>query len=150
MANALAAYAHYLSIFVLFALLTLEHRLFAREITVETARSLIRLDIAYGVCAGLVLVTGLARVLWFGKGLAYYLGNGLFHAKVGLFILVGLISVVPTWVYLSWRNDLKAGRMPNISAGQARLVTTVIRLELALLLVIPLLATMMARGIGTA
>ncbi|SEQ66332.1 putative membrane protein [Pseudomonas cuatrocienegasensis] len=87
MANALAAYAHYLSIFVLFALLTLEHRLFSREITVETARSLIRLDIAYGVCAGLVLVTGLARVLWFGKGLAYYLGNGLFHAKVGLFIL---------------------------------------------------------------
>ncbi|WP_139133833.1 DUF2214 family protein, partial [Pseudomonas sp. 21C1] len=63
---------------------------------------------------------------------------------------VGLISVVPTWVYLSWRNDLKAGRMPNISAGQARLVTTVIRLELALLLVIPLLATMMARGIGAA
>ncbi len=150
MANALAAYAHYLSIFVLFALLTLEHRLFSREIAIDTARSLIRLDIAYGVCAGLVLVTGLARVLWFGKGLAYYLGNGLFHAKVGLFILVGLISVVPTWVYLSWRNDLKAGRAPHVSAGQARLVTTVIRLELALLLVIPLLATMMARGIGAA
>ena len=38
MANAVAAYAHYLPIFVLFALLTLEHRLFTREIAVDTDR----------------------------------------------------------------------------------------------------------------
>jgi putative membrane protein len=95
-----------------------------------------------------VLFTGLARVLWYGKGLDYYLGNSLFHAKVGLFIVIGLISVVPTFVFLNWRNSLQAGEVPSVSARQAKLVTGVIRLELLLLLVIPLLAVLMARGHG--
>ncbi len=38
--------------------------------------------------------------------------------------------------------------MPQVSARQVRLVTSVIRLELLLLLVIPLLAVLMARGHG--
>jgi putative membrane protein len=87
-------------------------------------------------------------VLWYGKGLDYYLGNSLFHTKVGLFILVGLISVVPTFVFLNWRNSLKAGEVPQVSARQARLVIMAIRLELLLLLAIPLLAVLMARGYG--
>jgi putative membrane protein len=148
MAQALAAYLHYLSIFVLFALLSVEHVQFKLPLDLRRARSLIITDIAYGISAGVVLFTGLARVLWYGKGLDYYLGNSLFHAKVGLFILVGLISVVPTFVFLNWRNSLKAGEVPQVSARQARLVIMVIRLELLLLLALPLLAVLMARGYG--
>lgn len=148
MAQSLAAYLHYLSIFVLFALLSVEHVQFKLPLDLRRARSLIITDIAYGISAGVVLFTGLARVLWYGKGLDYYLGNSLFHAKVGLFILVGLISVVPTFVFLNWRNSLKAGEVPQVSARQARLVIMVIRLELLLLLALPLLAVLMARGYG--
>ena len=148
MAQALAAYLHYLSIFVLFALLSVEHVQFKLPLDLRRARSLIITDIAYGISAGVVLFTGLARVLWYGKGLDYYLGNSLFHAKVGLFILIGLISVVPTFVFLNWRNSLKAGEVPQVSARQTRLVIMVIRLELLLLLAIPLLAVLMARGYG--
>ncbi len=148
MAQSLAAYLHYLSIFVLFALLSVEHVQFKLPLDLHRARSLIITDIAYGISAGVVLFTGLARVLWYGKGLDYYLGNSLFHAKVGLFILVGLISVVPTFVFLNWRNSLKAGEVPQVSERQARLVIMVIRLELLLLLAIPLLAVLMARGYG--
>ncbi|CAN7290136.1 DUF2214 family protein [Pseudomonas sp. LjRoot71] len=148
MAQALAAYLHYLSIFVLFALLSVEHVQFKLPLDLRRARSLIITDIAYGISAGVVLFTGLARVLWYGKGLDYYLGNSLFHAKVGLFILIGLISVVPTFVFLNWRNSLKAGEVPQVSARQARLVIMVIRLELLLLLALPLLAVLMARGYG--
>lgn len=148
MAQAIAAYLHFLSIFALFALLSIEHVQFKLPLDLQRARRLIMVDMAYGLCAGLVLVTGLARVIWYGKGLDYYLGNGLFHAKVGLFILVGLISVVPTFVFINWRNSLKAGQVPQVSAGKARLVIMVIRLELLLLLIIPLLATLMARGHG--
>lgn len=149
MGQAIAAYLHYLSIFLLFALLSIEHVQFKLPLDLRRARSLIITDIAYGICAGVVLFTGLARVLWFGKGLDYYLGNSLFHAKVGLFILVGLISVLPTFVFLNWRNNLKAGQVPQVNARQARLVGWVIRLELLLLLAIPLLAVLMARGAGT-
>lgn len=148
MAAAIAAYLHYLSIFLLFALLTLEHQLFKRPLDLARARSLVRIDMAYGATAGLVLFTGAARVLWYGKGVDYYLGNSVFHAKVGLFLLIGLISIVPTFVFLNWRNTLKAGEVPQVSDKQARWVTLVIRVELLGLLVLPLLAALMARGYG--
>lgn len=148
MGQALVAYLHYLSVFLLFALLSIEHVLFKLPLNLRRARSLIITDIAYGICAGVVLFSGLARVLVYGKGLDYYLGNSLFHVKVGLFILVGLISVLPTFVFLNWRNGLNAGEIPQVSARQGRLVVLVIRLELLLLLVIPLLAVLVANGYG--
>src|SRR3990167_4194629 len=100
MAEAIAAYLHYLSIFLLFALLTLEHGLFKQPLDLQRARRLLRIDAAYGASAGLVLVTGAVRAVWFGKGLDYYLHNGLFHAKLGLFVLIGLLSILPTKLFL--------------------------------------------------
>lgn len=148
MGQALVAYLHYLSIFLLFALLSIEHVQFKLPLDLRRARSLIITDIAYGICAGVVLFSGLARVLLYGKGLDYYLDNSLFHAKVGLFILVGLMSIVPTFVFLNWRNSLKAVEVPKVSQRQGHWVIWVIRVELLLLLIIPLLAVLMARGYG--
>ncbi|MNF79503.1 hypothetical protein D3C85_1339000 [compost metagenome] len=148
MGEAIAAYLHYLSIFLLFALLTLEHQLFKRPLDLPRARSLMRIDIAYALSAGLVLASGAARLVWYGKGLAYYLHNSLFHAKLGLFILIALLSILPTLVFLNWRNDLRAGLVPQVSARLGTLVIMTIRLELLLLLVLPLLAALMARGFG--
>jgi len=148
MADAIAAYLHYLSIFLLFALLVLEHRLFKLPLDLDRARSLMRIDIAYGITASLVLATGLARVLWFGKGSAYYLHNSLFHAKVGLFALVALLSTFPTVVFLGWRNSIKAGQVPVLSPRTGKLLVITLRAELTLLLVLPLLGALMARGFG--
>lgn len=148
MGEAIAAYLHYLSIFLLFALLTLEHQLFKRPLDLPRARSLIRVDIAYALSAGLVLASGAARLVWYGKGPAYYLHNSLFHAKLGLFILIALLSILPTLVFLNWRNDLRAGQVPQVSARLGTLVIMTIRLELLLLLILPLLAALMARGFG--
>ena len=148
MADAIAASLHYLSIFVLFALLTCEHVLFKAELDVATARKLLRIDILYGASAGLVLLTGLARVIWFGKGLDYYLHNWVFHAKVSLFILIGLLSILPTLTFFNWRNDLLAGKAPTITPAQAKRTIMVIRLELLILVCLPFLASLMARGVG--
>ena len=148
MADAIAASLHYLSIFVLFALLTCEHILFRADLDHSTARRLLRSDIAYGISAGLVLVTGAVRVVWYGKGLDYYLHNWLFHAKVSLFILLGLLSILPTLTFFNWRNDLLAGKAPSVSPAQARRTIWVIRLELLILVCLPFLASLMARGVG--
>ncbi|MDH4570053.1 DUF2214 family protein [Pseudomonas sp. BN414] len=148
MGQAVAAYLHFLSIFVLFALLVLEHRLFKLPLDLERARSLVRIDLIYGLAAGAVIVTGLARVFWYGKGLDYYLHNSMFHAKMGLFVLIALLSGFPTFVFLNWRNALKAGRVPEVSPGKAKAVIMVIRLELLLALLLPLFAVLMARGYG--
>lgn len=148
MAEAIAAYLHYLSIFVLFALLTFEHVQLKLPLDLPRARSLMRVDIAYGITAGVVLATGLARALWYGKGSAYYLHNALFHAKVSLFVLVAVLSLLPTLVIARWRSTVKAGKVPQVSERQGSLLINLIRLELALLVVIPLLAVLMARGYG--
>ncbi|MCY1272730.1 hypothetical protein D9M68_476030 [compost metagenome] len=148
MGQAVAAYLHFLSIFVLFALLVLEHRLFKLPLDLERARSLVRIDLAYGLSAGAVLVTGLARVFWYGKGVDYYLANSMFHAKMGLFVLIAALSSYPTFVFLNWRNDLKAGVVPMLGPRKAKLVIMTIRLELLLALILPLLAALMARGYG--
>jgi putative membrane protein len=149
MSQAIAAYLHYLSIFLLFALLTTEHVLFRLPPDADRARRLIRVDLAFDVAALAVLATGTARALWLAKGVPYYLHNAAFHAKVGLFLLVALLSILPTLTFLGWRRDLRANRTPALSPGRARRVIRTIRLELALLLVIPLLATLMTRGFGT-
>ena len=148
MAEAIVAYLHYLSIFLLFALLSIEHVQFKLPLDLLRARSLMITDIAYGISASLVLFTGAARVLWYGKGADYYLHNYLFHAKVGLFLLIALVSIVPTFTFLNWRNSLQAGQIPQVSPHRARLVIMCIRFELLLLLIMPLLAVCMARGYG--
>ena len=76
------------------------------------------------------------------------MGNSLFHAKLGLFVLVGLLSILPTVVFIKWRKTVKVGQVPDPTTRQMRLVIWSIRIELLLLLVIPLLATLMARGYG--
>ncbi|HAW24796.1 MAG TPA: DUF2214 domain-containing protein, partial [Pseudomonas sp.] len=107
-----------------------------------------RVDLAFGIAAGLVLLTGAARAMRYGKGLDYYLNNSFFHAKIGFFVAVALLSIYPTVTFLKWRPALKAGQVPSITPSAARWVKTVIRIELLALLLIPLLATFMARGLG--
>ena len=148
MAYAVAAYLHFVAIFLLFALLVLEHQLFRLPLNFKRARSLLRADTAFGIVAGLVLVTGAARAMRYGKGMDYYLNNSFFHAKIGIFVVVALLSIYPTVTFLKWRPALKAGQVPSISPAAARWVKTVIRIELLALLMLPLLAVLMARGLG--
>jgi len=148
MAYAVAAYLHFVAIFLLFALLVLEHQLFRLPLNFKRARSLFRVDLAFGIVAGVVLITGAARAMHYGKGLDYYLNNSFFHAKIGLFVVVALLSIYPTVTFLKWRPALKAGQIPLISLTKARWVKLIIRIELLALLLIPLLAALMARGIG--
>lgn len=148
MAYAVAAYLHFVAIFILFALLVLEHQMFRLPLNFKRARSLFRVDLAFGIAAGAVLVTGAMRAMRYGKGMDYYLHNSFFHAKVGLFVVVALLSIYPTVTFLRWRPAIKAGEVPAISPATARRVKMVIRIELAALLLIPLFATLMARGFG--
>lgn len=148
MTQAIVAYLHFLSIFVLFALLSVEHIQFKLPLDLTRARSLMITDIAYGICASVVIVTGAARAIWFTKGADYYLHNSLFHAKVGVFLLVALLSIVPTLTFIQMRSSLNNGQVPQISAARGKLVINCIRAELLLLLIMPLLAVLMARGYG--
>lgn len=144
-ANVFWAWLHYLAVFVLFSTLVVEHLLFRPQLDAATAKRIGLVDAIYGMSAGAVLITGLARMAY-EKGFAFYMQHWAFYALFILFVIVGLLSIYPTVIYLRWRKDVREGRAPVIDAETARRVILILRTELLLLLVMPLLAAWMARG----
>ena len=99
-----------------------------------------------GIAAGALLIVGLLRVFYFEKGPDYYFHSQAFMAKFSIFVAVGLLSIIPTLEFLSWRKLLSAGQVPAVSAKKRRLVTAVIHGELLSIVLILLCAAIMARG----
>jgi len=146
--DALLAYLHYIAIIVLFAFLTVQIVLIRRPIDAAAARLLARCDIWFGAASALVLVTGLMRVFMGAKGAAYYTGNPVFWAKVGLFLAVGLMSIRPTIQFMRWAKQAKQDVGFVVEQTEQRRMRVYLMLEIHLLALVPLLAVLMARGIG--
>ena len=142
----LFAFLHHLCAFTLVAALAIEFVLIRGELTLVSARRLLMTDMVYGITAGALLVIGLLRVFFFEKGAAYYFHSHAFLTKLALFIIVGLLSIIPTMEFLSWRGAIKAGQAPLVEANKRKRVTTVVHAELAAIVVILLCAAIMARG----
>jgi putative membrane protein len=146
--SALFAFLHHVAAFGLVSALTVEVVLLGGEFTAAGARRLQRADAALGISAGVLLVVGLARVVYFEKGASYYFHNGAFLAKLAVFLAVALASVYPTIVFLSWRKAMKDGTLPSPSPAQLRTLRRVVHAELGAIVLIVLFAALMARGIG--
>ena len=146
--SATLAFTHHAAAFLLFAAVMIELVLTKGELTVTSARSLLRMDALYGVSASILLVVGFLRVYYTEKGSAYYFGSGTFIAKIALFAVVGLLSIYPTVQFLGLRKALRQNQVPMLDAAKLRAVRRVIHIELTLLMVIILCAALMARGIG--
>ena len=142
----LFAFLHHLCAFKLVSAVAIESTLIRQELTLSSARRLPVTDLVLGIAAVALLVIGLARVFFFEKGAAYYFHSHAFLTKLALFIIVGLLSIIPTLEFLSWRGALQAGRVPVISEGKRRIVAAIIHGELAAIVVILLCAAIMARG----
>jgi putative membrane protein len=95
-----------------------------------------------------LLVVGLLRVFHFEKGAAYYFHSATFIAKLALFALVGLLSIIPTLEFLSWKRTMQQGQVPSLSDEKRRRLSAVIHLELVGVVLILLCAALMARGVG--
>ena len=141
--DALLATAHHLPLLAMAGLLGAEFVLLARPLDLAAARRLARIDAAYGAAAGLLLLAGVSRIVWGAKPWAFYSGNPVFGAKLAFFAALGLVSIVPTVRFIRWR---RAATAPDDAARLS--VRRWVHAELALLLPIPLLAALMARGVG--
>jgi putative membrane protein len=142
------AFLHHAAAFLLVAVATVELVLLRGELTVSSARTLLRMDAAYGISAGVVLVAGLLRVFYTEKGAAYYFASGTFIAKMALFVAVALLSIYPTIQFMRWRRVLKQQQTPVLAPERQRTLRMILHVELVLLLGMMLCAAMMARGIG--
>ncbi len=146
--DALLAYAHFASIFVLVWFLAKEWTLLKSGRNRLEYRRLAGTDIGYALAAAAVLVTGASRLLFGAKPAAFYIHNLVFHVKIALFVLVGLISIKPTLVFLRWRKAVAANAEFRATEAEWRLVKRLVLLEMHLVALIPLFAVLMARGIG--
>jgi putative membrane protein len=142
----LFAFLHHLCAFTLVSALAIEFALIRSELTVSSARRLQATDLVLGISAGALFIVGLLRVFLFEKGASYYFHSHAFLTKFSLFIIVGLLSIIPTMEFLSWRGAIKAGQVPVMEANKHKRVTAVIHAELAAVVIILLCAAIMARG----
>jgi putative membrane protein len=143
----LLAYLHYLSIIATGSFLTAELILCRPPLGEAQLRQLTRVDIAYFVSALGALATGVLRLFFYAKGLGFYLPNPAFQAKLGLYVVVAVLSVRPTMRFIRWSRGLALGAGPP-DAAEVRAVRRLVHVELMLLALIPLMAVLMARGIG--
>ncbi|HEY0662227.1 MAG TPA: DUF2214 family protein [Lysobacter sp.] len=141
----LLASLHHLLVFALIAMLVTESVLLRGAIDSATLQRLAKLDGGYGAAAGLLLVVGLLRV-WLGiKGYDFYLHNPWFHAKLGAYVLVGLLSILPTVRFLRWRKALRADAAFLPPPAEVAKLRGIVRFELVLIAAILVLAAAMAR-----
>jgi len=137
-------YIHFVSIFTIVGSLVSEHLLLKKEMTRTEIKRLSMVDAAYGFAVLTLLIAGLT--LWlggFGKPAEFYTRNWIFHTKIALFITIGLLSIYPTVFFIK-----KSKGEPNQTVTIPSTIYWMIRIELIILFIIPLLAGLMAHGIG--
>jgi putative membrane protein len=143
-AEIILRYLHFISIFTIVSTIVAEHLLLKKTLSRAEISRLARIDAVYGLAALTLLTAGLT--LWLsgvGKPAAYYSKNWIFHTKLTFFLTVGLLSIYPTVFFIKNRKGNQQ-EMVNVP----KTVFWMLRLELLLLFIIPLLAGLMARGLG--
>lgn len=149
MTDLILAILHHVLVFSLPAILAAEIVLL-RGAPPDAGRiiRLARIDMHYGIIAGLVLIVGFARVYHGAKGPDFYLMNPMFWAKIAAFAMVGILSVAPTVRFLRWRRASTADPLfvpPAQEVSGARLLLFG---EVFFFVLILIAAAAMARGYG--
>lgn len=124
-------------------------RLYDLRRSPEEAGALARLlqaDSLWGVAALLWVATGLGRA--FGgleKAPDFYLRNGFFWVKMALFGLILALEILPMVTFIRWRVARSRGAAPVTGANLAALIA-LNNTEVAIVVLIPFVAALMARG----
>ena len=126
----------------MFACLAMQHFLIKPKVSMETFKKISFIDKIYGLSAIVTLVCGF--LLWFvvGKPAIFYMKNAILHTKITLFFIMGLISIYPTFYFIKNRK-LKVTEIEI-----PKKIIMFVRVELLIFIVLPLLANLMASGIG--
>jgi putative membrane protein len=137
-------YLHFVSIFLVVSAVVTEYFVLKPQMSRAELQRIAGIDGIYGLAS--IAVVGVGLYLWLGgvgKPAEFYTDNPIFLTKVALFVVVGLLSIYPTVFFLKNRKGDDREELVTIP----NLIKTLIKLELLLLFLMPLLATFMARGV---
>jgi putative membrane protein len=149
MMSAFSAFLHHAAAFTVFACAVVSLVLLQLKFDLTVAKKLQLTDMANGIAATLVLLMGMIRVFYTEKGEDYYFHNVPFLAKLALYGLASIVSIVPTIEVFRWKKTLKLGQLPVVSdtkIGQLRAVAVG---QVLCILGMILCASLAARGIGS-
>lgn len=143
------AYIHYISFALAMALLVQEWSLL-KDVPQKPGllRRLSVVDGLYGLAALGSLGSGLLRASLTEKGWGYYLHNGFFHGKLTLFVLAALLSLYPTIYFVRKRKTADDAQLEAADLATLKRIKRCLLIEMHLYALIPLLATLLARGYG--
>ena len=142
------AIAHHLLVFTLAGILAFEIGTIGFTMKRDDILRVGGVDIWYGILAGAIIVVGFIRADVAAKGWAYYSVNAFFWAKIATFLLLGLLSIVPTVAIIRWRSALKRDGAFVPPTDAIRRVRHFLWAEAVLFLLLPVFAAAMARGYG--
>lgn len=144
----LLAIAHHLLVFSLAGIIGAEFVLIRGDLPAATLRRLAGIDRHYGIIATLIVVIGICRVFFGLKGWEFYVYNWVFWAKMAAFVIVGLLSIVPTVRFISWSRQASGNPSFSVPVAELASVKNYVRAEGFIFLLIPVFAAAMARGYG--
>lgn len=147
--DAALSYLHFVFALILAGALAAEAFILRLPIDGRVARLLLRIDLFYGISAAGVIGAGIARVLWGAKGWEYYSGQPFFWAKMAVFLVIGILSAIPTRRFIRWVREANAASAFTAPEADAARMRRLVMIELHLLALVPLFAALMARGIGS-
>lgn len=142
MTDIIIKYFHFFGIIFFSSSLVFEHLLLKQKMTNENFKRVCSVNIYFIVSALIVFVTGICLWLVVGKDASFYTQNPIFHIKITLFLLIILISLLPTRYFLKNKNTQE-----DIINVPKKMIMF-LRVELLFLIIIPLLAVLMSQGYG--
>lgn len=145
--NSIVAFIHFLAGFGVIAAVLIERVLLKQKLSPAEAKRLRLIDGVYGLSALLVLGVGFLRVFYFEKGSAFYFSNPMFHLKLSLFIVVGLLSIYPTVRFMKWKKLFKGNNILKLEDREFRNIKRILNIEIGLLVLLLFAASLMARGL---
>jgi putative membrane protein len=142
------SWLHFVFAFILVGAIAAEAFLLRLPVDSRIARVLLRADLFYGASSVLLILAGISRVLWGEKGWVYYQVQPFFWAKMATFLVIGLLSIGPTRAFMRWVKAFNADAAFTPPEAEVKRVRRLVMVEVHLVALLLLFATLMARGIG--
>lgn len=141
-------YIHFIGIFLVVGSLFAEAWIVKSAMTRAEIKRLGVIDGIYGIASIVTVTAGL--MLWLsdiGKPPEFYAENGLIYLKLGIFSLVGLLSIYPTVFFAKQKQSKKYPIGEEVVELPAS-IKKVIIIELLLVFTLPFWASLMAQGLS--
>ena len=146
MQEAVIGALHIIALVIMAGALASEYFLFRRGMSTQDVEKVLIADFLHLLALASLIITGIIRIHGFEQSTSYYLHNELFLLKLVMVGTIFFLSIYPSITFWYWRSAIRNNRASLITRHQQQLIIWSIRIELFLLLIIPVLSSLVRHG----